>query len=72
MILKQKIAIPSIETQEKVVEILDKFVKYNIELQAELQNRSKQYEYYRNLLLSEEYLNKLAENPEIIGGGTQN
>lgn len=68
LILKQKIAIPSIETQEKVVEILDKFVKYNIELQAELQNRSKQYEYYRNLLLSEEYLNKLAENPEIIGG----
>ena len=64
-----KIPIPSIETQEKIVKTLDKFTDYVTELQAELQARTKQYEYYRNLLLSEEYLNKLAENPEILGGG---
>lgn len=70
-ILKIEIPIPSIETQEKIVKILDKFTNYVTELQAELQARTKQYEYYRNLLLSEEYLNKLSENPEILGGGVQ-
>ena len=69
---KLEVPIPSLKTQEKIVEILDSFVKYSTELQAELQNRTKQYEYYRDLLLSEEYLNKLSESPEIIGGGTQN
>lgn len=64
-----EIPIPSIETQEKIVKTLDKFTNYVTELQAELQARTKQYEYYRNLLLSEEYLNKLSENPEILGGG---
>ena len=67
------IPIPSIETQEKIVKTLDKFTNYvtelQVELQVELQARTKQYEYYRNLLLSEEYLNKLSENPEILGGG---
>lgn len=69
MLKKTKIPIPPLKTQEKIVEILDNFVKYSTELQAELQNRNKQYEYYRNLLLSEKYLNKLADSPEIIGGG---
>ena len=64
-----KIPIPSIETQEKIVETLDKFTNYVTELQAELQARIKQYEYYRDMLLSEEYLNKLSNNPEILGGG---
>ena len=64
-----QIPIPSIETQEKIVETLDKFTNYVTELQAELQARTKQYEYYRDMLLSEEYLNKLSNNPEIIGGG---
>ena len=63
------IPIPSIETQEKIVKTLDKFTNYVTELQAELQARTKQCEYYRNLLLSEEYLNKLSENPEIFRGG---
>ncbi|MDU5201246.1 MAG: restriction endonuclease subunit S [Finegoldia magna] len=60
-----KIPIPSFETQEKIVEILDKFTNYVTELQAELQDRTKQYEYYRDMLLSEDYLNKLCKNPEI-------
>lgn len=68
-----KIAIPSIETQEKIVKTLDKFSNYvaelQTELQTELQARNKQYEYYRNMLLSEEYLKKLSKNPEILGGG---
>lgn len=69
-ILKETIIpIPSIETQEKIVQILDKFTNYVTELQTELQARTKQYEYYRDMLLSEEYLNKLSNNPEILGGG---
>ena len=56
-----KILIPSLETQEKIVKILDNFTKYVTELQAELQARNKQYNYYRDMLLSEDYLNKISE-----------
>ena len=55
------IPIPSLKTQEKIVKTLDKFTEYVAELQAELQYRTNQYEYYRNMLLSEEYLNKLSK-----------
>lgn len=47
-----EIPIPSLETQEKIVEILDKFTNYVAELQSELQLRTKQYEYYREKLLT--------------------
>ena len=60
-----KIPIPSLETQEKIVKILDKFTNYVTELQAELQARTKQYEYYRDMLLSEGYLNKISS--EVMG-----
>ena len=64
-LLKQtEIPIPSIETQEKIVEILDKFTNYVTELQTELQVRTKQYTYYRDKLLSEEYLNKITKEME--------
>ena len=56
-----KIPVPSIETQEKIVKILDNFTKYVTELQAELQARNKQYNYYRDMLLSEDYLHKISE-----------
>ena len=73
MIENFEIPIPPIETQEKIVKTLDKFTNYvtelQIELRTELQARTKQYEYYRDMLLSEEYLNKLSNNPEILGGG---
>ena len=59
---KFEIPIPSIETQEKIVEILDKLTNYVTELQSELQSRTKQYTYYRDKLLSEEYLNKITQN----------
>ena len=70
-ILKETIIpIPSLETQEKIVKTLDKFTNYVTELQAELQARTKQYEYYRDMLLSEEYLNKITA--EIMGSGCSN
>ena len=58
------IPIPSLETQEKMVEILDKFTSYVTELQSELQSRTKQYTYYRDKLLSEEYLIKATKEME--------
>jgi len=48
--------------KEKIVEILDTFTNYITELQSELQSRTKQYTYYRDKLLSEEYLNKITQN----------
>ncbi len=54
------IPIPSIKIQENIVDILDKFTLLIQELQQELQLRIKQYEYYRDMLLSEEYLTKKA------------
>ena len=56
-----KIPIPSLKTQEKIVEILDKFTNYVTELQSELQSRTNQYTYYRDKLLSEDYLNKITK-----------
>lgn len=56
-----KIPIPSIETQEKIVKILDKFTKCVTELQTELQKRTSQYEFYRDKLLNEEYLKGLSK-----------
>lgn len=55
-----EIPIPSLETQEKIVKILDKFTNYV----TELQSRTKQYTYYRDKLLSEEYLTKVTKEME--------
>lgn len=64
-----EIPIPSMVTQGKIVKILDTmvdhFTQLQAELQAELQARNRQYEHYRDKLLSEEYLNKLSENRNI-------
>ncbi len=49
---KLSIPIPPIEIQKKIVECLDKFSALAAELQAELQMRRKQYEYYRTQLLT--------------------
>ena len=56
-----KVPIPSLKIQEKIVKILDNFTKCVTELQAELQARNKQYNYYRDMLLSEDYLNKISK-----------
>ena len=55
-IRKFLIPVPSLEVQEKMVNILDKFDKLTNDisegLPAEIEARQKQYEYYRNKLLS--------------------
>lgn len=56
MILKYSIPLPPIEKQKRIVAILDEFNKLTNEisdsLQAEITARKKQYEYYRNKLLT--------------------
>ena len=47
-----EIPIPPLPVQEEIVRILDAFTDYTAELQAELQARREQYEYYRDKLLS--------------------
>ena len=47
-----EIPIPPLPVQEEIVRILDAFTSHAAELQAELQARREQYEYYRNKLLS--------------------
>ena len=46
------IPIPPLETQEKIVQILDKMTEYVTELTSELTSRKKQYSFYRDKLLS--------------------
>lgn len=56
MLEKIQVPLPSLETQENIVSILDSFDKlYNDiseKLSAEIESRRKQYEYYRDKLLS--------------------
>lgn len=47
-----KIPIPLLDVQNEIVRILDTFTSHAAELQAELQARKEQYEYYRNKLLT--------------------
>mgnify|MGYP001051097429 FL=1 len=52
VIEKFEIPIPPLPIQEEIVRILDHFTELTASLQAELQARQEQYEYYRNRLLS--------------------
>jgi hypothetical protein len=69
------IPIPPLEVQREIVRILDKFTELEAELEAELECRRKQYGYYRDKLLSEEYLSArgvvewkmLGEVVDIVG-----
>lgn len=47
-----RVPVPSIELQKIIVNFLDCFVEYGIELTAELAARQKQYEFYRDALLT--------------------
>ena len=51
------IPIPPLSVQRKLVEILDKFTELEAELEAELDCRKRQYEYYRSKLLAFDMLN---------------
>ena len=56
LILGTKIPVPTLEIQKKIVHVLDNFesicADLNIGLPAEIEARQKQYEYYRDLLLT--------------------
>ena len=49
---KFQIPIPPLPIQQEIVNILDKYTQLQAELEAELQARRAQYEYYRNQLLN--------------------
>jgi len=51
-IAKLLIPIPPLPVQQEIVTILDTFTQLEAELEAELEARKKQYEYYRNELLT--------------------
>lgn len=74
MIEKFEIPLPPITIQEKIVEILDKFTSLEAELQAELEARRKQYEYYREKLLTfspeEVEYRRLGEVADCYSGAT--
>jgi len=55
------IPIPPLPVQEEIVRILDTFTTLEMELEAELAARTKQYEHYRNELLSFDSKSKIME-----------
>ncbi len=55
----KKIPLPPLHVQQEIVRILDKFTTLEAELEAELDCRKRQYEYYRNQLLSFDMLKML-------------
>jgi len=52
-----KIPLPPLPIQQEIVNILDKFTQLEAELEAELESRKKQYEYYRGKLLDFKNIN---------------
>ena len=76
---KFKLPVPPMEVQREIVRIMDSFTLLTAELTAELTARKKQYEFYRDFLLSFDELDKngggcelkmLGEIAEIASGGT--
>lgn len=52
IIMEYQVPVPPLPVQEEIVRILDKFTLLEAELEAELEARRKQYEYYRDQLLT--------------------
>ena len=69
-----KVPVPPLEVQREIVRVLDNFTFLSAELSAELSARRKQYEYYRNELLSFKNDVKVVSLEEIadIGTGSSN
>ena len=59
-----EIPIPPLEIQKRIVECLDKFSALAAELQAELQKRRTQYEYYRTRLLTPPHADSTANSTD--------
>lgn len=66
MIKQIEIPVPSIPIQQEIVRILDSFTSMITNLETELASRQKQYEYYRNKLLT------FDENDETVEWKTIN
>lgn len=49
---KIKIPVPPLEVQRQIVKVLDTFTTLEAELEAELETRRRQYQYYRDALLT--------------------
>ena len=58
-----QIPLPPLSVQQEIVRILDKFTQLEVELEAELEGRKWQYEYYRNKLLT---FNEIGGGTEIV------
>ncbi len=71
---KFKIPLPPLPIQQEIVRILDTFTNLEAELEAELEARKKQYEYYRRNLLASDKSGRLKALGEIAlhvsSGGT--
>lgn len=64
-ILKYRIPVPPLPVQGEIVRILDNFTELTAELTAELAARQKQYEYYRDKLLTPKAEIKTVELGEV-------
>ncbi|MGX2987316.1 restriction endonuclease subunit S [Ursidibacter sp. B-7004-1] len=69
---KFQIPIPPLELQKEIVKILDKFTELEATLEAELSLRKKQYQYYRDFLLSENELAKVGFEWKTLDEISQN
>ena len=61
-----KVPLPPLKKQAKIAAVLDKFTELTEELTEELTAREAQYNYYRDMLLSEDYLNKILPKKNLI------
>ncbi|CAH9017006.1 restriction endonuclease subunit S [Candidatus Nitrosacidococcus sp. I8] len=61
------IPLPPLDIQNEIVHILDTFTELTTELTAERNARQKQYQYYRDLLLSEQELAKIGFEWKTLG-----
>lgn len=66
MIEEFLIPVPPLEVQREIVRVLDSFTFLSAELSAELQARKKQYEYYRELLLTKKDANRLGKIIDML------
>ena len=60
-----EIPVPPLEVQNEIIRILDKFTSLEAELEAELEARRKQYEYYRDSLLKNTKIEKTVTIKDI-------
>lgn len=67
---KLRIPIPPLEVQEEIVRILDKFGELEAELEAELEVRKNQYEFWREKLLTSTNKYKLGDIAKFTYGFT--